>query len=530
LAIKNFTIPTGLDVVGAITATTTIAANGITLTGNTGTVTGVTGTAPIVSSGGTAPAISISAATTSAAGSMSSADKTKLDGIAASANNYSLPTATSTALGGIELFSDTAQTVAATAVSATASRTYGLQLNAASQGVINVPWTDTVYSLPTATSTVLGGVELFSDTQQTVAANAVSATASRTYGIQVNAAGQAVVNVPWVDTDTNTTYSAATSTVAGLIELFSDTQQSVAAEAVSATASRTYGIQVNAAGQAVVNVPWVDTNTDVNWNGGTTGLVAATGRTSLGATTLGSNLFQLANVAAISFPRINADNTVSSLDAAAFRTAIGAGTSSTSGTVTSVTGTAPIISSGGTTPAISISAASSTTAGTMSIADKNKLDGIAASANNYSLPTATSTALGGIELFSDTVQTVAAESVSTTASRTYGIQLNSAGQAVVNVPWTGSAGGAGTVTSVAASVPAFLSVSGSPITTTGTLAITLSGTALPVANGGTGSTSPSLVQGTNISITGSWPNQTINASNSAGVSESLAIAYAVALG
>jgi len=46
----------------------------------------------------------------------------------------------------------------------------------------------------------------------------------------------------------------------------------------------------------------------------------------------------------------------------------------------------------------------------------------------------------------------------------------------------------GTVTSVAASVPAFLSISGSPITTTGTLAISYSGTALPVANGGTGLT------------------------------------------
>ena len=46
----------------------------------------------------------------------------------------------------------------------------------------------------------------------------------------------------------------------------------------------------------------------------------------------------------------------------------------------------------------------------------------------------------------------------------------------------------GTVTSVAATVPAFLSVAGSPITTSGTLAITLSGTALPVANGGTGVT------------------------------------------
>lgn len=48
-------------------------------------VTSVSGTAPIVSSGGTTPAISISAATTSAAGSMSSADKTKLDGIATGA-------------------------------------------------------------------------------------------------------------------------------------------------------------------------------------------------------------------------------------------------------------------------------------------------------------------------------------------------------------------------------------------------------------------------------------------------------------
>lgn len=44
------------------------------------------------------------------------------------------------------------------------------------------------------------------------------------------------------------------------------------------------------------------------------------------------------------------------------------------------------------------------------------------------------------------------------------------------------------VTSVAATVPSFLSISGSPITTNGTLSIGLSGTALPVANGGTGLT------------------------------------------
>jgi hypothetical protein len=50
------------------------------------------------------------------------------------------------------------------------------------------------------------------------------------------------------------------------------------------------------------------------------------------------------------------------------------------------------------------------------------------------------------------------------------------------------AGGSGTVTSVAATVPAFLTVTGSPITTSGTLAIAYSGTALPIANGGTNAT------------------------------------------
>jgi hypothetical protein len=46
----------------------------------------------------------------------------------------------------------------------------------------------------------------------------------------------------------------------------------------------------------------------------------------------------------------------------------------------------------------------------------------------------------------------------------------------------------GTVTSVGMSVPAFLSVTPSTVTTAGTFAVTLSGTALPIANGGTGAT------------------------------------------
>ena len=49
-----------------------------------------------------------------------------------------------------------------------------------------------------------------------------------------------------------------------------------------------------------------------------------------------------------------------------------------------------------------------------------------------------------------------------------------------------SNGTSGTVTSVGMTVPSFLSVTPSTITSSGTFAITLSGTALPIANGGTG--------------------------------------------
>ena len=58
------------------------------------------------------------------------------------------------------------------------------------------------------TSTKLGLGKLFSDTIQTVAANSISATANRTYGVQSLDDGRLVVNVPWV----NTTTVATTST------------------------------------------------------------------------------------------------------------------------------------------------------------------------------------------------------------------------------------------------------------------------------------------------------------------------------
>ena len=62
----------------------------------------------------------------------------------------------------------------------------------------------------------------------------------------------------------------------------------------------------------------------------------------------------------------------------------------------------------------------------------------------------------------------------------------------------------GSVTSVGMTVPAFLSVTPASITTSGTFAVSLSGTALPIANGGTGSTVTAYCNLTS-NVTGTLP-------------------------
>jgi len=57
----------------------------------------------------------------------------------------------------------------------------------------------------------------------------------------------------------------------------------------------------------------------------------------------------------------------------------------------------------------------------------------------------------------------------------------------LNIPQY-SSGSSGTVTSVGLTAPSIFNVGGSPVTTNGTLALTYSGTALPLLNGGTGAT------------------------------------------
>lgn len=68
--------------------------------------------------------------------------------------------------------------------------------------------------------------------------------------------------------------------------------------------------------------------------------------------------------------------------------------------------------------------AASTRAGLMTAANKTKLDGIANNANNYSLPTASSTTKGGITLGYSK------------SGKNYPVALDGNGKAYVNVPWT----------------------------------------------------------------------------------------------
>lgn len=78
----------------------------------------------------------------------------------------------------------------------------------------------------------------------------------------------------------------------------------------------------------------------------------------------------------------------------------------------------------GHTVVVALEDATSNMAGFMSIYDKNKLDRIADNANNYSLPTASSTTKGGITLgYSQ-------------SGKNYPVALDGNGKAYVNVPWT----------------------------------------------------------------------------------------------
>lgn len=242
-----------------------------------------------------------------------------------------------------------------------------------------------------ATATALGNVKLFSDTVQSVAAAAVSTTAARTYGVQLNAAGQLVVNVPWQNDNTVYTHPAYTAQAAGLNKL-----------AVDALGHVTGITPITKADITGLGIPGQDTvYTHPSHTAQAAGLNKVT-VDALGHVT-GVTAITKADITGLGIP---AQDTVYTHPA---YTARAAGFNKVT-----------VDATGHVTGIIAVS----------------KDDIIALGIPGDASKTMTSTVDGLGKLFSDSVQTVAATAVSATASRTYGVQKNSSGQLVVNVPWT----------------------------------------------------------------------------------------------
>ena len=97
--------------------------------------------------------------------------------------------------------------------------------------------------------------------------------------------------------------------------------------------------------------------------------------------------------------------------------------------------------------------------------------GLSLSDTTFSLKVAANNEIGGLKVYS-VISTPTVNTPSTTSGKYYYVQCDSNGLAFVNVPWSGGGGGGGSVTSVALTMPSCFSVSGSPVESSGTLAVT----------------------------------------------------------
>ena len=185
-----------------------------------------------------------------------------------------------------------------------------------------------------------------------------------------------------------------------------------------------------------------------------------------------------------------------------------------SGSVTDVTGTAPIVSSGGATPAISMAASYGDTQNPYASKTANFI--LAAPNGTAGVPTFRAVAAADIPTLNQNTTGTAANVTGTVAIANGGTGATTRQAAMDALAGSTTSGqylrGNGTdvvmAAIVAGDVPTLnQNTTGTAANVTGIVA---------VANGGSGTATPSLVAGTNVTITGSWPNQTIAASGGGG--------------
>lgn len=333
-------------------------------------------------------------ATTSANGLMSSTDKSKLDGIATGANNYSLPAATASVLGGVKVGSNitvSSGTISLTKANVTAALGYtpptkDTDTHYVSGTIVNNSNTATAN---TTTALTNGNVYLNHIENGTVK-NSHKISGSGATSVTTDTSGNIVVS------STNTTYSAATQSANGLMSAADKKKlDGIAAGAnnytytlPAATASALGGVKVgsnitNSSGTISLtkaNVtaalgytpPTTDTNTHYASGTIVNNSASATANTTAALTNGNVYLNHIENGAVKNSHKISGSGATSV-------------TTDTSGNI--------VISSTNTT----YSAATQSANGLMSAADKKKLDGVATRANAYSLPTASRSTLGGVK-------------------------------------------------------------------------------------------------------------------------------------
>lgn len=147
-------------------------------------------------------------------------------------NTYS--TATTNTLGLIKVTGKRNGAMTLASGGTTDDRYYGVELDPNNKAFVHVPWTDTPYTLPIASSTVLGGIKVGAGLSIDASTGVLSTTstggpytlpiASSTVlgGIKVGT-NLSINASTGVLSATNTTYSVATTSKAGLIKLGTDT-------------------------------------------------------------------------------------------------------------------------------------------------------------------------------------------------------------------------------------------------------------------------------------------------------------------